>query len=247
MLPETPLTPGSLESGPEQTPDSAPQPENATQAGLPGDHPTCPACRRVYQPGELVCSHCGIVFQNKLTTKPREAPESLLLICTGCGTPYQPNILACPSCGLVFNAHLSGASGETKHFTPALTEAGPSAPGQVEEVPVTDMTVILDDGHHYLVLPMAEEVIVGRAGATQEDQLLMDLGSFDAYELGVSRRHLSIKRRETLIYVADLGSSNGTWLNGQRLLPYAEHLLLSQDVLQLSQLRLHVLYSLENL
>jgi predicted component of type VI protein secretion system len=68
----------------------------------------------------------------------------------------------------------------------------------------------------------------------------VDLTPFGAIERGVSRRHLRIRCPDYLLYVTDLGSRNGTWLNGHIILPGAERLLRSGDTLQLGALRIRV-------
>jgi len=58
--------------------------------------------------------------------------------------------------------------------------------------------------------------------------------------MGVSRRHAKIVQREGKMYVEDVGSANGTFLNGQRLTPYLPYPLPREAELQLGRLRLHI-------
>ncbi len=92
-----------------------------------------------------------------------------------------------------------------------------------------------------LPLPVAESVTVGRLtqlpGEVQPD---ITLNAFQAFEKGVSRFHMKIVRKSELIYAVDLGSSNGTFLNGIRLMPNQERLLRSGDELLLGKLSLKV-------
>jgi hypothetical protein len=55
---------------------------------------------------------------------------------------------------------------------------------------------------------------------------------------GVSRRHARILRKDNRLTVEDLGSTNGTFLNGQRLTPYLSYALQKGDKLQLGSVRL---------
>lgn len=75
-----------------------------------------------------------------------------------------------------------------------------------------------------------QEIVLGR----QPD---VDL-RLDARE--VSRRHARITQAGKQYYLEDLGSSNGTWLNGNRLVAYKPHPLQNGDVIRLSQLLLFV-------
>jgi hypothetical protein len=65
----------------------------------------------------------------------------------------------------------------------------------------------------------------------------VDLTRFDADNLGVSRQHIELSWRSGLIYVADMGSTNGTLLNGQRLDAGIERILRDNDVLVIGHMR----------
>src|SRR5579859_6059419 len=91
-----------------------------------------------------------------------------------------------------------------------------------------------------VTLPQGEDVIVGRFSATASAQPDVDLGPFDAEEKGVSRRHIRISYKTARISVIDLSSTNGTWLNDQRLKPTAEYTLHDGDRLRLGKLEIVV-------
>ena len=61
------------------------------------------------------------------------------------------------------------------------------------------------------------------------------------HDTEVSRRHAEIHNDGTLCVVVDLGSSNGTFINGERLFDAAE--LKSDDVVQFADLALRVMIS----
>jgi len=75
--------------------------------------------------------------------------------------------------------------------------------------------------------------LVGRGDEMRPE---VDLSSFGG-EAGVSRRHAQITRGEGQVLVEDLGSSNGTFLNGVRLQPGLQHPLQHQDELRFGSLR----------
>ena len=202
----------------------------------------CLHCGQAYRADERVCLICGIGFRDKLKTKSRVAPQIPLPTCANCGKAHQPNTLVCSGCGVSFDPHGAEVTKDTKDRLPGLTEVGHARKGQGQEAPFTNTTIIFDNGHRQLILPVAAVVEVGRLGGTEDAQSTLDLSPFGALEKSVSRRHLSIRRWKSLIYVADLGSTNGTWLNGQRLFPNGERLLCSNDELRLSHLTLRVQY-----
>jgi hypothetical protein len=85
-----------------------------------------------------------------------------------------------------------------------------------------------------------DELIVGRAVPGNPEQPDIDLTFYGAIIQGVSRRHLMIIKEGNLLKVADLGSTNGTFLNGVRLQPRQPRLLRTGDRLSLGQLVIKV-------
>jgi hypothetical protein len=95
-----------------------------------------------------------------------------------------------------------------------------------------------------LVLPIVPEIIVGRKCSTPQDTVPgVDLSTFDAFQQGVSRLHVRLSRAHDLIYVTDLDSLNGTFLNGHRLIANQDRLLRSGDELQLGFLTIRVSFN----
>jgi len=86
-----------------------------------------------------------------------------------------------------------------------------------------------------------KEFIIGRRLIPTSEPML-DLSDFDGYKMGLSRRHAMIRQAESGYEVIDLSSTNGTWLNDDRLKPYAPYPLPSGSRLLLSRIRLYVFY-----
>lgn len=59
-------------------------------------------------------------------------------------------------------------------------------------------------------------------------------------ERGVSRLHAKIMRMETMLYLLDLNSTNGTFLNGERIESGKDYLLEKGDVVAFSQIEFYV-------
>jgi pSer/pThr/pTyr-binding forkhead associated (FHA) protein len=89
-----------------------------------------------------------------------------------------------------------------------------------------------------VILNAGSKVIVGRGDPlSSTPQPDVDLGPFGAETLGVSRHHVELNWRNGLIYIADVGSTNGTLLNGQRLIAGVERILRDNDELMIGHLR----------
>jgi pSer/pThr/pTyr-binding forkhead associated (FHA) protein len=99
---------------------------------------------------------------------------------------------------------------------------------------------LLDTGQ---VLPLAEgsEFTIGRISEGQPIMPDIDLSPYQAYANGVSRLHAVIKRETSHIFLMDLDSANGTYINGKRLNPNVEHTLKNGDVVALGKLKIQIL------
>lgn len=113
---------------------------------------------------------------------------------------------------------------------------------KVHPPPTEGMLFFLLNVGEPIGLVTEKEFTLGRAEA-MNNEFLVNLDEFQAYAMGVSRRHAQIKAAGDKYELIDLNSSNGTWLNGERLLPNKQHDLLSGSVIQLGRLQLVVVYS----
>jgi pSer/pThr/pTyr-binding forkhead associated (FHA) protein len=91
-----------------------------------------------------------------------------------------------------------------------------------------------------VVVQITSQAVLGRYAAGSSSQPRIDLAPYNAFGKGVSRMHAVIRRTDRGLVIEDLASSNGSWLNGVRLPPFAPHLLQSGDRLALSQLEIVV-------
>jgi pSer/pThr/pTyr-binding forkhead associated (FHA) protein len=93
------------------------------------------------------------------------------------------------------------------------------------------------------ILPLADrtEFTLGRSAEGQPIVPDVDLSPHNAYANGVSRLHAVLKLIQDHIVIMDLGSSNGTYLNGNRLQPYIETTIAHGDVIYLGKLKIQVL------
>lgn len=104
-----------------------------------------------------------------------------------------------------------------------------------------DLSLHFLDSGQILPLSDSQEYILGRSSEDQPEKPSIDLTDYQAYEKGVSRLHASIRKAGGGFQIVDLGSSNGTRLNGNRLAPQQAYSLQHGDILSLGKLKVQIL------
>ncbi len=93
------------------------------------------------------------------------------------------------------------------------------------------------------IIPLEDrdEFTLGRSAEGQPASPDIDLSSYRAYEYGVSRLHASMKIMKDQVSITDLGSVNGTMVNGKKIPPHEPVNLSHGDLLALGKLKIQVL------
>jgi hypothetical protein len=101
---------------------------------------------------------------------------------------------------------------------------------------------LMDNGQ---ILPLSSrnDYTLGRVSEGQPVMPDIDLTPYNAYANGVSRLHAMIHRDGRRVVIMDLGSANGSYVNGKRLTPNTERLLNHGDVIVLGKLKFQILLS----
>lgn len=93
---------------------------------------------------------------------------------------------------------------------------------------------------HRIENEQLDEALIGRLDMKTGFRPQIDFTNVDGRELGVSRRHATINQRGDLIFVTDHNSLNGTYLNGQRLVPEQARVMRDSDTLRIGHVTLIV-------
>ena len=101
------------------------------------------------------------------------------------------------------------------------------------------LTLAFDNGGR-VELPLSKEIVLGRLDASRAVFPDIDLTNEQGMEMGVSRRHARIVRRGQQVFLEDLGSLNGTFLNATRLAPELPYPVKDGDQVQLGKLILTI-------
>ncbi len=160
--------------------------------------------------------------------------------CPVCKLENDRNSVVCDHCGAVFvDLHLGEETTkniENKRATDLL--------GATHElkVPPQGMAFFLFGKTEPFHVRVEEVIYLGRV-EKETTEAFVDLTLVDGFEMGVSRRHAMIQRQENRVEIMDLHSGNGTFLNGNRLLPNKFYELTSGTVIQLGRLKLIAIFS----
>lgn len=169
-----------------------------------------------------------------------------MIICSNCKHANMTGALFCAECG----AQLLGRDTLTTQtiatdnlkFATKRTTGEMSQPVEGEDAWAN--LYLLDTGQ---VLPLSSrnEFTMGRISEGQPIMPDIDLSPYQAYAAGVSRLHAVIRRNGEKVALMDLGSANGTYINGNRITPNTEQMLKHGDILALGKMRIQVLIEKE--
>lgn len=109
------------------------------------------------------------------------------------------------------------------------------------ELPTKGIALINLENGQPIAMREDQAFILGRVSSEiKRREPLIDLTELDALELGISRTHAMIRRSKGGYQIIDLESSNGTWLENQRLIPKQPYPLDSGDRIRLGRLNILV-------
>ncbi len=165
-----------------------------------------------------------------------------MIICSNCKHANMTGALFCAECGaqLIGRDTLTTQSIATENLKIASRRTTGEMSQPVEGDNAWANLHLLDTGQ---VLPLSSrnEFTMGRISEGQPIMPDIDLSPYQAYAAGVSRLHAVIRRSGSSVVFMDLGSANGTFINGNRLTPNSEQRLNHGDILALGKMRIQVL------
>lgn len=166
-----------------------------------------------------------------------------MIICPYCATENREGTMFCEVCGQGLLGKLTDPTLPTRQLEnmpndlAARATWGTASFGQQSEI-----VFHVRDAQEPMSLQIKERAVFGRADNTSPRQPDVDLTPFGALEKGVSRIHAAIERSDETLTLVDMGSSNGTHLNGQRLLPEQPRVLRDGDEVRLGKLVAHIYF-----
>src|SRR5688572_14948672 len=145
-----------------------------------------------------------------------------MITCSACNYAQNPdNALVCAKCGQpLTDARASLLRKPTGLLVPEiLALESRSRTQHVGKMKRYDVAIYVSDLEEPLIVSLMRDILLGRYGGS-EQQPPIDLAAFEGLEHGVSRKHAMLRRFGPDVTIVDLGSTNGTWLNGVRVQPH---------------------------
>jgi hypothetical protein len=166
-----------------------------------------------------------------------------MIACPYCGFGNREGILFCEECGQGLMGEMTDPTLPTRQLESMPTDLSARATwGTASFGSQSSIIMHIRDASDPIVLKMTDRAVIGRSDTTSPRQPDFDLTPFGAMEKGVSRIHAAIERNEDTLTLVDMGSSNGTHLNGQRLLPDQPRVLRDGDEIRFGKLVVHIYF-----
>ena len=166
-----------------------------------------------------------------------------MITCPSCHNQELVGALFCSACGAQLTYQ---AKSPTETFQYPDIESGDKPgrkprSGDSEQASSARVGIKIVDGGQFIGLDGGEEFTIGRVSGTQPILPDIDLTPYRAYEGGVSRLHATIRVTSETVTLSDLGSANGTLVNGRRIPSYEPFTLTNGDVVVLGKLQFEVI------
>jgi hypothetical protein len=165
-----------------------------------------------------------------------------MIVCLNCKSQELDGAIFCSECGTQLPQKNSA---QTQKFTTVIDELQGEAQhvGEVPKQSNTWISLHLLDSGQILDFSERSEFTLGRTSEGQPIEPDIDLSPYRAFDNGVSRIHAVIRHIEDKVILQDLGSSNGTYINGTRIMPKVEQPLRHGDIMSLGKLKIQIVLS----
>ena len=164
-------------------------------------------------------------------------------ICPQCGYQNWLGVLVCDECGATVFDDLFAHTHVVAHAT---DDPGPTTPLHQTGYLLENSTILLQvEDAPPIKANLETPMILGRMNNRNLQRPDIDLTAYRAFEKGVSSRHALLGCEEGRVKIADLGSTNGTFVYAERLVPHQPHLIRHGDELRLGKLLIRVCFVVE--
>jgi hypothetical protein len=162
-----------------------------------------------------------------------------MIVCVACHTQVYVGTLFCPECcARIVDDQSTPTNMLTVEHAQELV-AAMATKADRRPLQATDRILLHIVGNDVGVpLFGQQEYILGRAEKGQAVIPDIDLNRFGAHDKGVSRLHCHLRFESGMLFLMDLGSANGTFVNELRVMPDRPAPLSNGDLIRLGNLQI---------
>ena len=166
--------------------------------------------------------------------------------CPHCQKQNRSGLLLCEHCG-----HQLLTLSDFSRYQTRSIEAGPALPSPLDFQRMgtgylhssSFVTLDLLDSNKKISLKTKGHILLGRADKDSQWQPTVDFTPYGAVEMGVSRVHVDLYFESDQVFVLELGSANGTRVNGVSLQIGGAQQIHNGDLLEMGHLRMRVYFA----
>ncbi len=164
-------------------------------------------------------------------------------VCPYCAHYNREGFLFCENCGQRLDANKPSTTLPTRQLELKTEDTtARSTWGTARFDQATRIIMHIRDASEPVIIAPTDRLIIGRSDSMSTQRPDLDLTPYGALEKGVSRVHAIIQRKDDTLTIVDVGSANGTLLNGQRLIPEQPRVLRDGDEIRLGKLVAHIYF-----
>jgi hypothetical protein len=162
-----------------------------------------------------------------------------MIICPNCQNENNEGTIFCGNCGTRLELPITAESEKLEKQTHPTTE--PLKPIKDLSENKTEISLLILDNGKIITVKGQKEYSIGRISKGQAIIPDVDLSPFEAHKKGVSRLHAYLKIDKRGVVIVDMGSANGTKVNGQRIAPNVDYPLKHADTIVLGSIPLQII------
>lgn len=164
-------------------------------------------------------------------------------VCPYCGHNNLVGVMFCEECGQGLVVTNTPTTLPTRRLDQSSGELAAKATWGTARFGVEASIILhIREATEPIILKPAKRTVIGRSDSNTGQKPDLDLTPYGGLEKGVSRIHAVISRTDDTLTLTDMGSVNGTHLNGQRLVPDQPRVLRDGDEIRLGRLIAHVYF-----
>lgn len=185
----------------------------------------CPQCGHPAEAGAVFCDNCGVDLRTAAPQVSVPAPASAPapqatgggVVCSSCGFSNVAGASFCENCGTPLG---QGQLAQPSVPQPVAPQPPPFTPVQPSGPVFVTGRLVIQGSNASLSFPAGKaEIIIGREDPVSSIFPDIDLELHGGQDAGVGRKHARLTSQSGQVYVDDLNSVNGTFINKQKVIP----------------------------